>query len=60
MSTKYLPVRPVAARYGVSDRTVDRWVQDGDLPQPVYIQGRRYWSEEQLDQHDAARKTEAA
>jgi predicted site-specific integrase-resolvase len=51
---------PVAARYGVSDRTIDRWVDAGDIPAPVYIQGGRCWNEEALDQHDAARKTEAA
>jgi predicted DNA-binding transcriptional regulator AlpA len=60
MSTKYLPVRPVAARYGVSDRTIDRWVDAGDIPAPVYIQGRRYWDESELAQRDEARKTEAA
>jgi predicted site-specific integrase-resolvase len=67
--TKYLPLKSVSARYGISDRTVDRWVEAGDLPPATYIRGRRYWPEELLDQHDqarsrdlalAARKTEAA
>jgi excisionase family DNA binding protein len=59
--TQLLHMRAVCSRYGISDRTVDRWIEAGELPKPMYIQGRRYcWSEDQLDQHDAARKTEAA
>jgi DNA-binding transcriptional MerR regulator len=58
--TKWLPAQAVASRYGVSDRTVDRWVEAGVLPKPMYIQGRRYWDEAELAQRDQARKTEAA
>jgi len=29
------------------DRTFDRWIQRGVLPRPVYILGRRYWSDQQ-------------
>jgi predicted DNA-binding transcriptional regulator AlpA len=53
---RYLPIKPVAHRYGKSPRTIDRWVQTGDLPPPVYIQQRRFWSEEVLDEFDAARE----
>jgi hypothetical protein len=39
MSQKFLNVRAVCARYSnISDRTVDRWVQAGILPKPMYIQ----------------------
>ena len=60
--SKLLHLRAVCARYGISDRTVDRWVEAGELPKPMYIQGRRYWSAESLDKHDEARQaaTEAA
>jgi predicted DNA-binding transcriptional regulator AlpA len=60
MTAKYLPAGAVADRYGVSDRTIDRWVDAGDLPKPVYIQGRRYWDASELGQRDDERKTEAA
>jgi predicted DNA-binding transcriptional regulator AlpA len=56
MSQKFLNVRAVCARYSnISDRTVDRWLQSGVLPKPLYIQGHRYWSSEQLDERDKAR-----
>jgi predicted site-specific integrase-resolvase len=58
--SKYLPAKPVAERYGVCDRTIERWVAAGDLPSPVYIQGRRYWNEAELDQRDEARKAVAS
>ena len=60
MSAKYLPVRPVANRYGVSDKTIDRWVEAKIIPAPLYIRGRRYWDEQALDEHDASRKETAA
>jgi predicted site-specific integrase-resolvase len=53
---KYLPIESVSARYGDrSYRTLDRWVETGKLPPPVYIAGHRYWIEEELDRHDEAR-----
>lgn len=40
-----LPAAQVRRRYGVSDMTVFRWVNDQKLgfPQPLYINKRRYW-----------------
>jgi len=58
--SKLLHLRAVCARYGISDRTVDRWVEAGELPKPMYIQGRRYWDESELAQRDEARKAGAA
>jgi hypothetical protein len=53
---KLLPTRAVRARYDdICDRTVDRWVEAGELPQPVYIRRRRYWSAEALDARDRER-----
>lgn len=53
--SKLLHLRAVCIRYGISDRTVDRWVEAGVLPKPVYIRGRRYWSEKSLNERDEAR-----
>ena len=58
---KFLNVRAVCARYSnIADRTVDRWVASGTLPQPIYICGQRYWEETVLDEHDKARRAPAA
>ncbi len=60
MSQKFLNVRAVCARYStIADRTVDRWVASGTLPQPIYIRGQRYWPEDLLDEHDKARRAES-
>jgi predicted DNA-binding transcriptional regulator AlpA len=51
---KFLRKRSVADRYGVSERTVDRWVDLGRLPKPVYLPGSRIplFAEDGLDEHD--------
>ena len=40
-----LPATAARARYGVSDMTIFRWLADPTLgfPQPIRINGRRYW-----------------
>jgi predicted DNA-binding transcriptional regulator AlpA len=58
--SKKRPVRFFRARYDTGDRTVDRWVEAGILPKPVYINRIRYWDEEELDAHDALRQSESA
>jgi hypothetical protein len=40
---KLLPHRAFAERHGVFTRTIDRWSEDGVLPEPVRIQKRKYW-----------------
>jgi predicted DNA-binding transcriptional regulator AlpA len=52
--TRRLPTRLVAARYSVSDKTIDRWAADAKLgfPPPRWINGRRYWDEAELDAFD--------
>jgi predicted DNA-binding transcriptional regulator AlpA len=44
----------VKARYGKSPMTIYRWVKDPGLnfPQPTYINGRKYWDENELDAWD--------
>jgi len=57
MSRK-LPSSAVAARYGRSDRTLDRWVELGIIPRPTYIRGYKFWDEAELDAWDKARTQE--
>ena len=37
--------RRLAERYERSTRTIDRWVEVGVLPPPIYIRGRKFWPE---------------
>lgn len=41
----FLSATPTRARYGVSGMTIFRWLADPTLgfPQPIRINGRRYW-----------------
>jgi hypothetical protein len=48
------PISSVASRYGVSHKTIERRVESGVLPRPVYISGLRYWDEVELDEADRA------
>jgi predicted site-specific integrase-resolvase len=64
-SKKYSRKRAVAERYGVSERTVDRYVEVGRLPAPVYLPGSRIplYEESALEECDrkaAARQPEVA
>ena len=44
------PARKVWERYGVTSRTISRWLDQSetDFPKPVYLNGRRYWFEADL------------
>ena len=61
---RMLPTRLVRKRYGIVDRTINRWVDKGILPEPLRINGLRYWRESQLAQREregmSALKTDAA
>jgi predicted DNA-binding transcriptional regulator AlpA len=35
--------RQLAERHSVSTRTIDRWSEDGTLPEPIRIKKRKYW-----------------
>ena len=56
-----VPTAAVAARYGVTVRSVERWLERPDLnfPRPEYINGRRYWSLNRLREWDGARLRES-
>jgi predicted DNA-binding transcriptional regulator AlpA len=49
-SDNLLPAPSVWRRYGKTDRTLDRWLQDETLgfPRPTVIRGRRYFKEAEL------------
>jgi len=59
---KLLPSRAVCERYGICDRTLDRWLEDVELgfPTPKRIRTRRYWPEHELDTFDRSRGIESA
>lgn len=50
LTDTFLPTRMVCARYQISDRTLDRWLEREELgfPIPVTINRKRYWHLEAL------------
>jgi predicted DNA-binding transcriptional regulator AlpA len=55
MTSRKLTSRALQQRYGVVDKTIDRWVATGVLPEPTRINGNRYWDEEEVEQRDRER-----
>jgi predicted site-specific integrase-resolvase len=49
---KRLPTKAMCERYGVSDRTIDRWTASGILPAPLVINRRRYWIELEIEERE--------
>ena len=50
---RYITKRGVATRYNVTPRTVDRWKKAKILPPAdLTVNGREYWNEGGLDDHD--------
>jgi predicted DNA-binding transcriptional regulator AlpA len=47
---RYLSARQVQTRYGITDMTLWRWLQNDELsfPRPLYINRRRYFDEADL------------
>jgi hypothetical protein len=60
-SRALLPASKVRLRYGVSFRTLDRWVADQALgfPRPVVISNRRYFRVADLEEFENQRKRAA-
>jgi predicted DNA-binding transcriptional regulator AlpA len=54
-SQKLLPLRAMVERYSVTERTIDRWLTSGILPEPLRINGIRYWRLGELEQRERAR-----
>jgi predicted site-specific integrase-resolvase len=61
-AARKLTCRALQERYGVVDKTIGRWVQAGVLPPPMYINHRRYWDADEVDQcdHDRQQKQRTA
>jgi hypothetical protein len=51
-----LPARQVWARFGVTDRTLDRWLANADLkfPLPLIINRRRYFFLDEIEEWERA------
>jgi len=56
----YLQSSAVRARYGVSDMTIWRWLQNTSLgfPAPIRINSRRFWRLTELEAWEASRSDE--
>jgi DNA-binding transcriptional MerR regulator len=52
--SRRLAIRKVRERYDVSGRTIDRWLEQGILPPPIFVRGRRYWELSALEQAERA------
>jgi predicted DNA-binding transcriptional regulator AlpA len=52
MTGRKVGIKELTERYGVASRTIDRWLADADLgfPQPLVINGRRYWDLGEIEQ----------
>ncbi len=50
-----LTSRALQQRYGVVDRTIDRWVEAGILPVPMRINKIRYWDEAEIEERERER-----
>lgn len=50
-----LTSKAVAERYSVSIRTIERWTEDGILPEPMRINKIRYWDEMEIEQRERQR-----
>ncbi len=53
-ATSLDPTRVVAQRHQVSIRTIERWTDDGILPPPMRINGRKFWPAGTIAKLDAA------
>jgi len=54
MSKQFLRKASVAERYDITERSVDRWADDGRLPKPVYRGKFPLWDEDELTKSDRA------
>ena len=59
--TRWYGKRNVADRYACSMRTIERWVKLGRFPKPVRMaNGRDYWADTTLEEHERSLVTDAA
>jgi len=48
-----LDARDLANRFGVVIETLHRWTNEGRLPKPEYLNGRRVWHESDIEDAEA-------
>jgi DNA-binding transcriptional MerR regulator len=49
---EYLTSGYMCRRYNVSVRTIDRWLEEQLLPEPIRIKGRRYWLRSTIEESE--------
>jgi predicted DNA-binding transcriptional regulator AlpA len=56
-SDRLVGARHLQIRYGVSDMSIWRWLNDQNLkfPKPIYIRRRRFWKLAELEAWERAR-----
>jgi predicted DNA-binding transcriptional regulator AlpA len=59
---RLIPDPQVCRRYNVTPMTIWRWDRDPRLgfPKPIYIRGRKYRDERELDAFDESHRKESA
>ena len=57
----YLAAKRVQERYDITDRTLDRWLNNPEMgfPRPMVVNGRRYFRETELVAWERKRATAA-
>ena len=58
-SNAKLSTSATARRFGVSNRSIDRWLANGIFPKPIRINGRKYWAVRDLEQFERKHGNEA-
>ena len=53
-SKQFLRKPQLAARYGVTTRTIDRWSESGQLPQPIRIGAVPMWELAEIEAAERA------
>jgi hypothetical protein len=46
----YIPISLMTKRFRVIDTHLEIWVKEGVLPAPVWMNGRRHWHSNQINQ----------
>lgn len=49
-SNCYIPIGQMTKRFRVVDTHLESWVEEGVLPAPVWMNGRRQWESNQINQ----------
>jgi len=50
---KYLKTTSVTERYGVTDETINRWINSDGFPRPIRVGGHKLWKIDDLESWEA-------